>query len=68
MFRPSLLRGFEETANQWLSLRRAMKPMEIQRDNMDRYVQRYARQVGIFLLLGSLYTLLLLGFGLTKIG
>jgi hypothetical protein len=68
MFRPSLLRGFEETANQWLSLRRAMKPMEMQRDNMDRYVQRYARQVGIFLLLGSLYTLLLLVYWLTRIG
>jgi hypothetical protein len=68
MFRPSLLRGFEETANQWLSLRRAMKPMEMQRDNMDRYVQRYARQVGIFLLLGSLYIMVLMAYGLTKIG
>jgi hypothetical protein len=67
LFRPSLLRGFEESANQWLSLRRAMKPMEMQRDNMEIYVQRYARQVGIFLLLGSLYTLLLMAYCLSRI-
>jgi hypothetical protein len=60
IFRPSLLRGFEEGANQWLSLRKALKPMEVPRDNLDRYVQRYARQVGFFLLIGSLYTLVLL--------
>lgn len=57
MFRPSLLRGFEENANQWLSLRKALKPMEIPRDNLERYVARHSRQVGIFLLLGGLYTL-----------
>ncbi|MBA4381697.1 MAG: hypothetical protein C0406_03945 [Sideroxydans sp.] len=68
IFRPSLLRGFEESANQWLSLRKALKPMEIPRDNMDRYVQRYTRQVGIFLLLGSLYTLVLLAYWMTRIG
>jgi len=67
IFRPSLLRGFEESANQWLSLRKALKPMEIPRDNMDRYVQRYTRQVGIFLLLGSLYTLVLLAYWMTRI-
>lgn len=68
IFRPSLLRGFEESANQWLSLRKALKPMEIPRDNMDRYVQRYTRQVGIFLLLGSLYTLVLLVYWITRVG
>lgn len=68
MFRPSILRGFEESANQWLSLRRALKPMEVPRDNVDRYVQRYTRQVGIFLLLGSLYTLVLLAYSVTRIG
>lgn len=62
MFRPSLLRGFEGSANQWLSLRRALKPMEVPRDNMERYVQRHTRQVGLFLLLGSLYTLILLTY------
>lgn len=68
MFRPSLLRGFEDSTNQWLSLRRALKPMEIPRDHVDRYVRRYARQVGVFLLLGSLYTLMLLAYSVTKVG
>jgi hypothetical protein len=67
MFRPSLLRGFEESANQWLSLRKALKPLEIPRDNMERYVERHTRQIGIFLLLGSLYTLVLLAYWMTCI-
>ncbi len=57
LLRPSLLRDFEQNANQWLSLRRALKPLEIPREEADGYVLRYARQVGIFLLLGGLYTL-----------
>lgn len=65
MFRPSLLRGFEENANQWLSLRKALRPMEIPRDNIEKYVQRHTRQVGLFLLIGSLYTLVLLSYGMT---
>jgi len=66
IFRPSLLRGFEESANQWLSLRRALKPMEIPRDSPGRYVEIYARQVGIFLLLGGLYSLVLLLIWLSR--
>lgn len=66
LFRPSLLRSFEQDANQWLSLRKALKPMEIPRDNMDRFVLRHARQIGIFLLLGGLYTLVLLLFWLSR--
>lgn len=60
LFRPSMMRGFEETANQWLSLRKTLKPLEIPRDGLEVYVERHARQVGIFLLLGGLYTLVLL--------
>ena len=60
LFRPSLLRDFERGANRWLSLRQSLKPLEIPRDNMQRSVERYVRQVGIFLLLGGLYTLVLL--------
>jgi len=66
IFRPSLLRGFEESANQWLSLRRALKPLEIPRDSQGRFVEIYARQVGIFLLLGGLYTLVLLLIWLSR--
>lgn len=64
LFRPSLLRGFEEEANQWVSLRKSLKPMEISRHGLDRYVLRHARLSGIFLILGSLYTLLILIFWL----
>ncbi len=64
MFRPSLLRGFEGSANQWLSLRKALKPMEVPRDNLDRYVQHHTRQVGFILLIASLYTLVLLAYSM----
>jgi len=60
MFRPSLLRSFEGTANQWLSMRKALKPMESPRNDLDCYVERYTRQVGMFLMVGALYTLILL--------
>ncbi len=66
LFRPSLLRGIEQGANQWLSMRRTLKPMEIARNNVDMYVLRYARQTGIFLLLGGLYTLVFLLIWLSR--
>jgi uncharacterized membrane protein len=58
--RPSLLRDFEQRANQWISLRSAMKPLEIQRNGVDELVFRHARHVGVMLVLGSIYTLALL--------
>lgn len=58
LFRPSLLRGFEQKVNQTTSLRRALKPLEISRSNVDEYVFRYAQRVGVLLLFGSLYTLI----------
>lgn len=64
LFRPSLLRGFEEEANQWVSLRKSLKPMEISRHGLDQYVLRHARLSGVFLTMGSLYTLLILIFWL----
>lgn len=60
VFRPSLLRDFEHGANRWLSLRKTLKPLEVPHDNLQRYVERHARQTGIFLLLGGLYTLVLM--------
>ena len=64
LFRPSQLRDFEQGANKWVSLRRAMKPAEVPRAGVDEYVFKYGSQVGILLLLGSLYTLALLSFWL----
>ncbi len=57
MSRPSMLRGFEQGANQWLSLRRGLKPLEMVRPGMDDYVFRNVQLVGALLLIGSLYTL-----------
>lgn len=65
LMRPSLLRDLEQGANQWLSLRRALKPTEIPRAGVDEYVYAHGRQVGMLLVLGSLYVLVLL---LTWIG
>lgn len=60
LLRPSLLRDFEQASNRWVSLRKALKPMEIEREGLDEYVFKHARQVGIVLMIGSLYVLALL--------
>jgi hypothetical protein len=60
LLRPSLLRDFEQGANQWVSMRRALKPMEISRQDLDEYVFKHGRQAGVLLVLGSLYVLVLL--------
>jgi len=58
--RPSLLKDFEQSANQWISLRRALRPLELPREGVDEYVFKFGPQAGILLVLGSLYTLALL--------
>lgn len=60
LLRPSMLREFEQGANQWLSLRRALKPMEIPRHDVDEYVFKYGHQAGTLLVVGSLYVLAIL--------
>lgn len=60
LLRPSLLSDFEQGANRWLSLRRAMKPTEIARPGVDQYVFAHGRQAGVLLILGSLYVLVFL--------
>jgi hypothetical protein len=53
--RPSMLRGFEEQSNRWVSTRRATRVLDVPHDEVDRFVQRHARQVGWLLLLASIY-------------
>ena len=60
ILRPSMLRNIEQVSNQWVSLRRAMKPVEIRREGVDEYVFQRARQAGILLVLGSFYVLIML--------
>lgn len=66
IFRPSMLRDLELGANQNISLRSSLKPVEIQRDDMDRLVFSNARVAGVLLLGGSLYTLVALAFWLGR--
>lgn len=62
LFRPSMLREIEQGANQWLSLRRALKPAEIPHQGVDEYVYKHGHQTGTLLVVGSLYVLVLLLF------
>jgi len=60
LMRPSLLRGFEQRANKWVSLRRGMKPMEIPRANAEAFILQRSVPAGILLVLGGLYILVML--------
>lgn len=62
LFRPSLLREFEHSANQWVSLRRGLKPLEVSHGGVDEFTFRHTQQMGVLLVLGSIYTLVLLTF------
>jgi hypothetical protein len=53
--RPSMLRGMEGQANQWVSTRRATKVLDVPHDEMDRFVAHHAQRVGWLLLLASIY-------------
>jgi hypothetical protein len=53
--RPSLLRGTETQANQWLSLRQSTKAIDVMRDQVDLFVEHHAQRVGWLLLAGSIY-------------
>ena len=53
--RPSLLKGIEVEANQWISSRRAIKMLEVPRDQIELFVARHMQRVGWLLLLGSIY-------------
>ena len=54
LLRPSLLRDFEQDANRWISTRRALFPLEVVHGELDDYVLRHYRVVGVLLLLASL--------------
>lgn len=66
IFRPSMLRDLELGANQSVSLRQSLKPVEVQRGNVDQLVFRNVRLVGAVLICGSLYTFVVLVFWLFR--
>lgn len=53
--RPSLLRGVEAGANQWVTSRRATKMLDVPRYDLDQFVAHHAKRAGWLLLLGSIY-------------
>lgn len=66
LFRPSMLRDFELGANQRMSMRRSIKPLEMQHNGVDQYVFKNVLIVGVLLLFGSLYTLVALALWLNR--
>ena len=65
IFRPSMLRDLELVANRSMSLRKSLRPMEVQRGNVDQLVFGNVRVVGVLLLCVSLYTLVVLAYWLS---
>jgi len=57
LIRPSMLRGFEQNANQWISMNSALKPFELSRVGFDEYVFQNVQMTGVLLLFASLYAL-----------
>jgi hypothetical protein len=53
--RPSLLRGMEEGANQWVSTRQAAEVFDSPHGQVDVFIVRHAQRAGWALLLGSIY-------------
>lgn len=66
LMRPSLLKELEHGANQNVSLRQSLKPLEVQHDGLEQLVARHRALVGVLLLLGSLYTLVMLAYWLAR--
>lgn len=53
--RPSLLRSFEQHANQWMDVPLTAQKLDSAHDQVDQFVLHHARPVGWLLLLASLY-------------
>ncbi|HEU0187959.1 MAG TPA: hypothetical protein VFR06_08710, partial [Gallionellaceae bacterium] len=66
LVRPSLLKGLEHGANQSVSLRQTLKPLELPHNHLDQLVGRHRQLAGSLLLLGSLYTLVMLAYWLGR--
>jgi hypothetical protein len=58
--RPSLVKGFEETANHWISTRKSFSKMSTNIDFTNKLVNAYPRVFGAFIVIFSLFVLFLL--------
>lgn len=55
LLRPSLLKPLEASANRWVSMRQAMRPLDQSHDGADRLVRQYPRASGLALLVAGLF-------------
>jgi hypothetical protein len=62
--RPSLLRGIETRANQWVSSRQATKAVDVSHEQVDLFVEQHAKRVGWLLLAASIYLFVVMLRGL----
>lgn len=60
IFRPSLLKDFEAWSNRWISTRRALRFASQRYDSTENIFRRRPRLIGGIIILGSLYTVLIL--------
>ncbi|NOR51575.1 MAG: hypothetical protein GQ470_03050 [Gammaproteobacteria bacterium] len=59
-FRPSSLKGFEDVCNRWLSTRQALRRFDRSYSKLDELMMQRARWTAIFLILGSIYVLVMM--------
>ncbi|HQS56894.1 MAG: hypothetical protein B7Y56_02010 [Gallionellales bacterium 35-53-114] len=66
IFRPSMLRDLEQSANRRISLRQSLKPLEMQHQHLEQLVFRHAQKTGLALMAGGLYILAILLYWMAR--
>lgn len=66
MVRPSLLRNLESSANRWVATDSLLKVFNSRHYSFDHYMLSHSRIAGVFIIAGSLYALVILGYFLLR--
>jgi hypothetical protein len=59
--KPSLLREIEKSANRWISTAGAVKFLDGMRNSFDQRILRHRKMAGVFMVIGGLYILIVVG-------
>lgn len=59
--KPSLLREIEKSANRWISTEGAVRFFDGMRNSFDQQILRHRKIAGVFMIIGGLYILIVLG-------
>jgi hypothetical protein len=59
--KPSLLREIEKSANRWISTEGMVKLFDGMRNSFDRQILRHRKIAGVFMIIGGLYILIVVG-------